>query len=53
MHTYPHTIENGFGEQLTFLRVVRDHNGDRLESRYVLSLAQVRPCTCIISRKRP
>ena len=24
MHTYPHTIENGEGEVLTFLGVVRD-----------------------------
>jgi quercetin dioxygenase-like cupin family protein len=30
MHTYPHKIENGSGEELIFLGVVRDPNGDRL-----------------------
>ena len=29
--TYPHTIENGGGERLTFLRRVKDSAGDRLE----------------------
>ena len=32
MHTYPHTIENGSGEEITFLGIVRDQNGDRLEA---------------------
>ena len=32
MHTYPHTIENGSGERLTFLGVVHDETGDRLEA---------------------
>lgn len=31
MHTYPHTIENGQGEKLTFLRQVQDGNTDYLE----------------------
>ena len=31
MHTYPHKIENGEGEVLTFLGVVRDRDGDRTE----------------------
>jgi len=31
MHTYPHTIENGEGEVLTFLGVVHDRDGDRME----------------------
>lgn len=31
MHMYPHTIENGSGESLTFLGVVRDQDGERLE----------------------
>ena len=31
MHTYPHKIENGEGEVLTFLGVVRDRDGDRME----------------------
>jgi quercetin dioxygenase-like cupin family protein len=30
-YTYPHTIENGAGEQLTFIRRVQDSAGDRLE----------------------
>ena len=31
MYTYPHKIENGEGEVLTFLGVVRDRDGDRVE----------------------
>ena len=30
-YTYPHTIDNGIGERLTFLRRVAGANGDRLE----------------------
>jgi hypothetical protein len=30
-YTYPHTIENGAGERLTFVRRVQDPVGDRLE----------------------
>lgn len=30
-YTYPHTIDNGIGERLTFLRRVAGPNGDRLE----------------------
>jgi hypothetical protein len=30
-YTYPHTIENGAGERLTFLRRVQDAAGDLLE----------------------
>jgi quercetin dioxygenase-like cupin family protein len=30
-HQYPHTIENGAGERLTFLRRVAGRTGDRLE----------------------
>jgi len=29
---FPHTIENGAGEQLTFLRVVRDGGAERIEA---------------------
>lgn len=28
---YPHVIDNGHGEKITFLRLVRDAEGDRLE----------------------
>jgi quercetin dioxygenase-like cupin family protein len=31
MHTYPRKIENGSGEELVFLRVVREQGVDRLE----------------------
>lgn len=31
MHTYPHKIENGEGEVITFLGVVRGRDGNRLE----------------------
>jgi quercetin dioxygenase-like cupin family protein len=30
-YAYPHTIENGGGEQLTFVRRVQDPSGDSLE----------------------
>lgn len=30
-HTYPHTVESGSGETLTFLRLVPTKDGDRLE----------------------
>ncbi len=30
-YTYPHTIENGHGEQITFVRLVKDPAGDWLE----------------------
>lgn len=29
--SYPHTIDNGFGEELTFLRQVKDDTGGRIE----------------------
>jgi quercetin dioxygenase-like cupin family protein len=31
IHAYPHTIENGAGERITFVRRVQDSTGDRLE----------------------
>jgi uncharacterized cupin superfamily protein len=31
MHTYPHKVENGENEVITFLGVVRDRDGDRME----------------------
>lgn len=30
-YQYPHTIENGHGEKITFLRLVQEPDGDRLE----------------------
>ena len=31
MKRYPYTIDNGQGERMTFLRVVRDAEGERVE----------------------
>ena len=31
MYQYPHTIENGHGERLTFVRRVHDSEGDYVE----------------------
>lgn len=31
--THPHTINNGSGEEITFLRIVHEKDGDRLELR--------------------
>jgi quercetin dioxygenase-like cupin family protein len=31
--THPHTIDNGSGEEITFLRIVHDVDGDRMELR--------------------
>ena len=36
-YTYPHTIENGAGERLTFLRRVPGRLGDRLEGENVIA----------------
>lgn len=36
-YTYPHTIENGAGERLTFLRRVPGATGDRLEVENVVT----------------
>ncbi len=36
-YSYPHTIENGAGERLTFLRRVAGPQGDRLEVENVVS----------------
>lgn len=35
--SYPHTIDNGHGERLTFLRRVSDAGGDRLEVENVVA----------------
>jgi quercetin dioxygenase-like cupin family protein len=35
-YTYPHTIDNGAGERLTFVRRVPDAGGDRLEVENVV-----------------
>ncbi len=36
-YTYPHTIENGGGERITFIRVVPGTTGDRLEVQNVVT----------------
>jgi hypothetical protein len=53
MYTYPHKIENGEGQLLTFFGVVRDRDGDRLKANFLLRLVSVRRCICTIFRKRP
>ena len=35
MHAYPHKIENGEGQVLTFFGVVRDRDGDRMEGEFL------------------
>ena len=35
-YTYPHTIDNGAGERLTFLRMIPGATGDRLEGNTVV-----------------
>src|SRR4249919_245021 len=35
MHTYPHTIENGEGQELTSFGVVRHREGDRMEAEFL------------------
>jgi quercetin dioxygenase-like cupin family protein len=37
MTSYPHTIDNGAGERLTFIRRIPDRAGDRLEVENVVS----------------
>ena len=36
MYEYPHTIEHGAGESLTFVRRARDERGELLESENVV-----------------
>jgi hypothetical protein len=36
MYNYPHTIENGHGEQLTFTRRVSTPQGERVEGNNVV-----------------
>src|SRR5687768_2290643 len=36
-YSYPHTIENGAGERLTFLRRVQGPTGDRVEGESVVA----------------
>lgn len=36
MYQYPHTIENGAGERLTFVRRARDERGEMLEAENVV-----------------
>ena len=43
MQSYPRKIGNGSGEELTFLDVVRDQDGERIEvERCPISLPQYR-----------
>ena len=42
-YTYPHTIENGAGERLTFVRRAQDPAGDRLEVENLVKLGSGPP----------
>jgi hypothetical protein len=53
MPTYPHKIENGEGEVLTFLGVVRDRDGDRMELELLAPPDVGAPMHRTIFRKRP
>ncbi len=53
-YTYPHTIENGAGERLTFVRRVQDPTGDRLEVENLVKPGSADPrCTSATTRRRP
>ena len=32
MYQYPHTIQNKIGEKLVFLRLIKEPDGDKLET---------------------
>ena len=53
MRTYPYTIENGQGEQLTFTGVSHGPDGDRAEADALPNLVLALRCRCTISRRRP
>ena len=52
LYTYPHTIENGAGERITFHRRVPGTTGDRLEGDNVVQPGAGPPCTFTTSRKK-
>ena len=51
-YTYPHTIEDGAGERITFSRRVPGPGGDRLEVENVVTREPGRRCTSITIRTR-
>jgi hypothetical protein len=51
-YTYPHTIENGAGEQITFVRCVRDSAGDRLEVENLAKPDSGPRCTSTTTSRR-
>ena len=53
MHIYPHKIENGEGEALTFLASFLTETAIAWRSNSLLRLMSVRRCICTIFRKRP
>ena len=52
-YTYPHTIENGAGERLTFVRRVPGATGDRLEVENVVKPGAEPICTFTTTRRKP
>src|SRR5215211_4428003 len=51
-YTYPHTIENGTGEQITFVRCVRDQPANASRSRTSSSPAADPRCTSTPTSRR-
>lgn len=52
-YTYPHTIENGAGARLTFLRRVPSRAGDQLEVENIVQPGAGPRCTLTTARKKP
>lgn len=50
-YNYPHTIDNGQGEQLTFVRRVKDGNREYLEVENLDRPVAGRQCTCTTGRR--
>ena len=51
-YNYPHIIDNGAGEQLTFLNYVKDESGGYLEVENLFNLRRVRQCMYTLNRKK-
>ena len=51
-YAYPHTLENGAGERLTFLRRVPGTTGDRLEVENVVEPGAGPPCASTTARRK-
>jgi hypothetical protein len=52
-YSYPHVIDNGHGERITFIRVVPGPKGDRLEVENIVTPGSGLRCTSTTSRMKP